>query len=152
MSWIYRGLEIDDIVKCPENSVGFIYRITQLEKIPGENAFSLGKFYIGKKQLYSNRRVKITQKEKAETGNNRKQFKQVIKESDWKTYNSSSKELQQEIKNLGEDAFVKEILEFCFSKRELSYKEVKWQFKLEVLENNTYNGNILSRFFKKKEV
>ena len=143
MSWIYQNRIIEALEEVPTGAIGFVYKIS---------AKSSGKFYIGKKQLFTNRRVKITNKEKLESGNNRRKFKQVVKESDWKSYCSSSKELQQEFKNLGEDAFQKEILEFCFDKRSLSYKEVWWQFKLDVLANDTWNANILSRFFRAKDI
>jgi len=140
--WYYKEQIIDCLEKIPISAIGFIYKITKLDDY---------KFYIGKKQIYTNRRTKITQKEKLETGNNRKKFKIVTKESDWLTYNSSCLELKKEIKELGEGRFIKEILEFCFDKRDLNYKEVRWQFLLEVLEKNTYNGNILNRFFREKE-
>ena len=140
--WYYRGECIDNLEKVPTGAVGFIYKITR---------FDTDRFYIGKKQLFFARKTKITNKEKLESGNNRKKFKTVTKDSGWLNYNSSCKELQDEIKNLGEGRFLKEILEFCFDKRSLFYKEVWWQFKLDVLESNTYNANILSRFFKPKE-
>lgn len=69
---------------------------------------------------------------------------------DGKIIGGSCKELLEDIKNIGEDQFTKEIIEFCFNKTSLTYREVWYQFKFDVLEINSYNGNILSRFFRKK--
>lgn len=138
--WYYKGVVVNSMNDVPEGAIGMIYKIIRLDT---------NRYYIGKKQFTSTRKTKITQKEKTETGT-RKKFKQVVKESDWQNYNSSCKELQQEIKELGEHLFKKEILLYCFNKRDLTYEEVRYQFLLEVLEKDTYNANILSRFFKKK--
>lgn len=130
------NMEINSLGNCPDGAVGFIYLITD----------SSGKIYIGKKQLFSSRKTKITQKEKLETNNNRKKFKTVVKESDWLLYNSSCKELQDEIKKAPQN-FKKEIIEFCFDKRELTFYEVYYQIKYDVLFKDSFNKNILSRFF-----
>ncbi len=85
-NWKYKGEEVTDILYFPENCVGFIYSITNVET---------GKFYIGKKILRTNRKKKLTKREIAEhTAPGRKPTsKRVIAESDWKTYFGSSKEL-----------------------------------------------------------
>jgi uncharacterized protein YqgQ len=45
----------------------------------------------------------------------------------------------------------REILLICYSATELTYQEVKHQFKYEVLEKENYlNANILGRFYKTK--
>ena len=141
MSWIYKNNEINSLEQVPEGAVGFIYKITNIRT---------SKFYIGKKQLYSTRRTKISKREKEATST-RKTFKITTTESDWLTYFSSCVELKKEKQQIGEDSFEREIIEFCFNKRDLNYKEVWWQFHLDVLANNTYNGNIASRWFKPKE-
>lgn len=138
MNWTYDNKEIDSLNNFPTDCVGFIYKIT--------NTIN-GRIYVGKKILLNSRRTAISKKEKAKT-KTRKKFKVVVKESDWKTYFGSCKELQEDIKKYGEQYFVREILEFCHSKRYMTYCEVKYQFKYEVLENDSYNGNIMSKFYK----
>lgn len=144
--WIYNGKEVKSLEDLPEGAVGFIYKISKIEIDDVFPEGNPGKFYIGKKQLFTNRRVKITNKEKIETKNNRKKFKQLIKESDWLIYNSSCLELKKEILE-NKNKFIKEIIEFCFNKKELTFFEVYYQFKHNVLFTNTYNKNILNRFF-----
>lgn len=140
-NWTYNGKPVINIDDLPnhETLVGFVYCITHIKT---------GKFYIGKKSLHSSRKTKISQKEKKETGT-RKKSKQVIKESDWKTYWGSCTELKEDIKKLGAQAFKREIIELCCSKKFLTYCEVSHQVKHDVLTSNSYNGNILSRYFKK---
>jgi hypothetical protein len=139
--WILNYKAIDSIEDIPdyENVVGFIYRITNART---------GKFYIGKKNLQHSRKTRITKKEKLET-KTRKTFKKVIKESDWLTYYGSSKELSADVAKYGEACFTREIVQLCKSKKYLSYCEIEWQIKLDVLRADSYNGNILGRYYKK---
>ena len=120
-----------------ENLVGFVYKITHLKT---------GKIYIGKKQLEYSRKTAITKKEKAETGT-RKRTKRVTKQSNWLDYWGSCKELTAEIKNEGKKMFKREIIEICCTKKYLNYSELSHQIKNDVLNNNSYNGNILGRYF-----
>ena len=137
--WIYKDTEITSIDQVPEGAIGFCYLMINSET---------GRKYVGKKQLYSERRTRINKKEKTET-NTRKQFKIVRKESDWVIYNSSCKEIQEECKK--DVIFNRFIIQWCFSKRELTYTEVKLQFNNNVLESDEwYNENILTKFFKGK--
>lgn len=122
----------------PLNACGFVYKITNLQN---------GKIYIGKKSLYSKRRIKIPKREKL-LNPSRKIYKEVIKETDWRSYTGSSLVLNQDIALLGEDLFEKEIIQWAYTRKELSYLEVKWQFHYNVLEIDSYNGNILGRFFR----
>lgn len=122
-----------------DNLVGFVYKITNIEN---------GMFYVGKKIFKNTNKVKLTEKEKL-TSNSRKTFKIVVKESNWKSYYGSCKELLEDIKTLGKDKFKREILQLCTSKKQMTYYETELQFKLEVLRNSTYNANILGKFFRK---
>ena len=73
-------------------------------------------------------------------------YKQVQKESDWKTYYGSHSFIKEA--NIGD--LERKILQVAFNKKELTYLECKWQFVLEVLETNKYlNDNILGKFFDK---
>ena len=135
--------EYDSVDKFPENCVGFVYKITNIKT---------GKFYIGKKSLYSNIRKKLTKKELAEyTGPGRKPVKKLVtSESNWLVYWGSNKGILQEIKEEGTDSFRKEILRFCFNKKQLTYWEVHYQCINEVLlTDKSYNDNVLAKFFRK---
>ena len=135
--------EYDSVDKFPENCVGFVYKITNIQT---------GKFYIGKKSLYSNIRKKLTKKELAEySGPGRKPTKKLVtSESNWIDYWGSNKGILQEIKDLGTDSFRKEILKFCFNKKQLTYWEVHYQCINEVLlTDKSYNDNVLAKFFRK---
>ena len=67
----------------------------------------------------------------------------VYKETDWKTYDGSSKETE------GLVIKEKHIMHLCSSKRNMTYMETKMLFINEVLEDETYiNGNILGKFYK----
>lgn len=139
--WTYQNKEITTIDQIPEGTFGYIYLITNI---------LTNKFYVGKKQLSSNRKAKLTKKEKLLPENKRKRFKRVIKETDWLTYWGSSEELKQDIEKLGIENFKREILCFCSTKMNLSYYEVHYQFKYDVLFKDSYNKNILGKFYKGK--
>lgn len=135
--------EYDDASKFPEKCIGFVYKITNIKT---------GKFYIGKKSLYSTTRKKLTKKEIAEhTGPGKKPSKKtVVKESNWENYWGSNEILLQEIKENGTKDFRREILKFCYNKKQLTYYEVHFQCINEVLlTDKSYNNNINSKFFRK---
>jgi hypothetical protein len=135
--------EYDSVDKFPEKCIGFVYKITNIKT---------GKFYIGKKSLFSNVRKKLTQKELAElTSPGRKPTKKLVtSESNWLVYWGSNKGILQEIKKEGTDHFRKEILKFCFNKKQLTYWEVHYQCVNEVLfSDKSYNDNVLAKFFRR---
>ena len=145
--WLYvsekdKSRFIESLEDFPENCIGFIYLIKNR---------TTGKIYIGKKSLYSNTNKKLTKKEIAEqTGPGRKPTKKLVtKESNWKVYMGSSKELLADIKEIGEDIYERNILHFCFSKKQLTYYEINYQMKYNVLEVDSYNDNILGKFYRK---
>lgn len=134
--WIY----IDPV--HPEDWFGFVYVIKN--KVTG-------RIYVGKKVFWNNLKKKLTKTELAEqTGPGRKPtHKRVTKESNWMTYWGSNKELLADIKELGEENFERRILKLCKSKKELTYYELHYQCKEEVLLNNAYNDNILGKFYRR---
>lgn len=125
--------------EIPNNVFGFVYIIVNL---------LTDKFYIGKKQMFSKRKVKISKREKKKTGT-RKTFKIVIKEMNWKDYTGSNIELNNDIETLGEINFAKRILSFQTSKKRLTYAEIKEQMCRDVLIMNSYNSNIAGKYFRK---
>jgi hypothetical protein len=132
-NWIYKDKPFTEV---PENAFGFVYLITNIKS---------GQQYIGKKQFHSHLSKKVKGRK------NRTHFK---KDSGWQKYWSSCKELKDDVVRLGEDSFVREILEIYMTKREWSYGEIEEQVKCDVLtaklsngEPAFYNRNIMNRFF-----
>lgn len=120
----------------PNEFIGFIYCITNLID---------GRKYIGKKTLYSTRRVMRTITLKSGK-KKRKKITQIV-ESDWKDYWSSSTELQNDVKQLGKENFHREILVLCKTKAELSYMETKMIFQHDCLldPSRWYNAFVSCR-------
>lgn len=115
-------------VPClPEGVYGFVYLITNTV---------YQKSYIGKKQILTLR------KRKPLKGKKKKRIDVV--ETDWKTYTSSSEQVNKDIELLGKDKFTFEILRFCYSKSELAYFEAKEQFDREVLLREDYYNGIIN--------
>lgn len=145
MNWTYKKEEIEDISHFPDNTYGFIYKITHLPS---------NKAYIGKKVLYHQRKVKLGKKELAmyEGVVGRKpSYKIAILESDWKKYWGSNKPLLELVKNEPSENFTKEILHTCSSKKLLTYYETQTLFVYRVLEEPDmyFNDNILGKFYRK---
>ena len=143
MNWLYNEENITDISQFPKDAIGFLYEVED------EN----GKKYIGKKALYHNKKRKLSKKDllKFEGKVGRKPtHERLTKESDWKTYYGSHKEIKKLIKE-GNIQFTRKILKFAFSKKQLTYLEAQLLFKLGVLENSIdyYNDNILAKFYRK---
>jgi hypothetical protein len=139
--WLYKNKVINKLEDLPEGTFGFIYKITNKTD---------GKFYIGKKQIMSQTNVKLGKKEleALPTQRGKKPSKKlVIKESNWVDYMGSNKFLLEDIKNLGEKKFLKEILVICPNKKLLTYWELAIQCKYDVLQVNCYNDSILGKFF-----
>jgi len=111
--WQYQGDTITSIEQMPENSIGFIYIITNTEE---------EKIYVGKKHMY--------------------------KGKNWLNYYGSSKELIEDIKLKGKETFRREIIKFCNTNIALTYYEVYYQMGYKVLTTNSYNKNILGKFYK----
>lgn len=138
--WYYNNSPITTIEDCPEGSYGFIYCIE--DKCSGQK-------YIGKKALHSYRTERV-RKLNERTGriNTVKEVK--VLESDWQRYFGSSLEIKDLIKSRGtKDGFIRNIIRFCFSKKELTFREIQEQCKADVLDNDLYiNSNIAGKFFK----
>lgn len=130
-NWIYENKEVLSINDMPEKCVGFVYMLFNKSK---------NHYYIGKKILQYKRTLKPLK--------NTKKKRHVIKPSGWETYTGSNELLNEDIKK--GDVIEKKILKYCFSKKQLSYHEVKFQFQMNALEDeNCYNSNILGKFFRK---
>ena len=124
MSWTYQGEQITEISNEYE---GFVYLITNLTD---------NRKYIGKKLA----KFKTTKPPLKGKKNKRRGYK----ESDWREYWGSSDRLNEDVKNLGEDKFSREILYFCKSRAEMSYIEAREQFDRRVLETDEYYNGIIN--------
>ena len=145
MNWYYKGEAMTSVEDFPPLTFGFVYRVIHEPT---------GKIYIGKKVLQFNRKAKLTKRDLAlyEGQSGRKpSYKRVVKESDWKTYYGSHKEILALIKDGKEDDFKREILTCVTTKKLLTYEETKALFLYEVLikPDEYFNDNILGKFFRK---
>lgn len=129
MTWYYNNEIVSEL---PEDCVGFVYIIT--------NTVS-GRMYIGKKLAKFSKTTYKTVKLKNGT-KKRKKIRGKV-ESDWQDYYGSSDNLKADIEILGVDKFKREILYYCKSKAEASYKEAKEQFQRKVLESDDYYNGII---------
>ena len=118
---------LNDGVIMLEDTFGFIYEIT--------NTIN-NKKYVGKKQCIS--RIK----RKPLKGKKRNRIDH--KESDWRSYTSSSNELNEDINKYGKSKFIFRILRICESKWALAYYEAKEQFDRDVLFRDDYYNGILN--------
>ena len=123
MSWQYNGEDFTDV---PKEMEGFVYVITNITN---------NKKYIGKKHFWTRQK-------------DRKTGRRKTKESDWQSYFGSCDELKEDLKLLGPDKFIKEILYLCPHKKSMSYYETYEQFQRNVLlSNDYYNTNIGGTFY-----
>jgi hypothetical protein len=128
MTWKYSGI---DFTETSSEYEGFVYLITNLKN---------GKKYIGKKTFWFRQK-------------NKKTGKRELRESDWKSYFGSCQELISDVKVLGKENFLREILYLCKSKKSMTYYEIKEQFNRNVLEyDEYYNTNIGGRYFHKDSI
>jgi hypothetical protein len=114
-------------IQYMDEPFGFIYEITNNVN---------NKKYIGKKQCIR----KIKRKPLKGRLRNRIDFG----ESDWKSYTSSSKELNDDIIKYGKENFVFKIIKYCNSKWALAYYEIKEQLDKNVLLNDNYYNGIIN--------
>ena len=124
MSWMYQGKPVKEI---SDEYEGFVYLITNLKT---------NQKYVGKKLA----KFKTTKPPLKGKKNKRRGYK----ESDWREYWGSSDRLNEDVKNLGEKNFTREILYFCKSRAEMSYIEAREQFDRRVLETDEYYNGIIN--------
>ena len=92
--------------------------------------------YLGKKQM-----VKTIKRPPLKGKKNKRH---IIRKSDWKSYTGSCNELNEEINQFGKENFAFTILDICYNKWELAYKEAKLQFEREVLLSEQYYNGIIN--------
>lgn len=128
--WIYQGSEFteDQIDK----HIGFVYLITNKTN---------GRKYIGKKLFWFSKTRTVKGKKKKEKSL-----------SDWPIYWSSSEELKNDVKSLGEENFTREILYLCGNKGTMSYLELREQIDRRVMETDEYYNAFVGGKIHKKHI
>ena len=128
-NWIHNGKEMLSHDDFTDDAVGFIYRIN----------YENGKSYIGKKLIRSLVKLKPTKEQLAIRKNySRKEWKN----KPFVRYIGSTKS------SFGLIIESREILEICSDKINLTYAEVKWMMREDVLCNEKYlNDNVLGKFY-----
>ena len=121
--WYYNN-ELFELT--PEEYQGFVYQITELHT---------NKKYIGKKNFWKPKILPVNK--------TRKKRVRTRVESDWKTYFSSSSQIQKLVEESGEEKFKREILKLCKTKGEMSYYEAKLQFENNVLFRDDYYNEFI---------
>lgn len=124
--WLFENKEFNPNDTRIENLAGFVYCITDLIN---------NKKYIGKKTLWSTRRLKPLK------GKTRRRVKKV--QSDWMKYYGSNEEVKLLVENEGSVRFKREILKLCKTKGLMNYYEAKEQFDREVLFNDEYYNEFI---------
>lgn len=125
--WLYNNKEFTE--KDIGDYFGFVYLI--------ENLID-NRRYIGKKFFT-----------RAGTKQIKGKKKKVRLSSGWVNYWSSSKELQEDVKKLGEENFTRTILFLCKTRSECSYRETKEIFTRDaLLSENFYNSWVSCKIHK----
>ena len=124
MQWTYQGKIVEEL---PEDCEAFVYLITNTTN---------DRKYVGKKL------AKFKKTRPPLKGRINKRRSKV--ESDWRDYWGSSDQLQEDVNQIGEDKFTREILYYCPSRGVLSYIEAKEQFDRRVLETDEYYNGIIN--------
>ena len=134
--WLYEGKPYDpEFEEIPPEYAGFVYRITDTET---------GEKYIGQKRFRRTKTLPITK--------TRKRRKKTLVESDWRVYYSSSTIIKQAVTEGLSDRYLREILQFGYSKGDLSYLETKLQFDMGVLLSDDYLNGIINCRISKSHV
>lgn len=119
-----------------DSNFGFIYKVTHKET---------GKYYIGKKQYWTLKPKANRRHKKPDTKLSSVYFKENFKESDWKTYTTSSrnKEFKKYISNSPYN-YVWEVLINCKSKAIMSFMETVCILKHSkfLTDELCYNGHV----------
>ena len=124
MQWTYQGKKVEEL---PQDCEAFVYLITNTTN---------NRKYVGKK-LAKFKKTRPPQK-----GRINKRRSKV--ESDWRDYWGSSDQLQEDVNQIGEDKFTREILYYCPSRGVASYLEAREQFERRVLEKDEYYNGIIN--------
>ena len=124
MSWFFLNTKDEFTEEHIGEAFGFVYMITHLKT---------GRKYIGKKFFTKSKTKQVKGKKKRSRVS-----------SDWITYWGSNKKLQEEVKENGEDQYVREILHLCKTRSECSYWETWEIFSRHALMHESYYNEWVS--------
>ena len=124
MSWFFLNTKDEFTEEHIGEAFGFVYMITHLKT---------GRKYIGKKFFTKSKTKQVKGKKKRSRVS-----------SDWMTYWGSNKKLQEEVKENGEDQYVREILHLCKTRSECSYWETWEIFSRHALMHESYYNEWVS--------
>ena len=124
MKWTYQGKIVEELPEDCEASVYLITNTTNDRKYVGKKLAKFKKTRPPLKGRINKRRSKV--------------------ESDWRDYWGSSDQLQEDVNQIGEDKFTREILYYCPSRGVASYLEAREQFERRVLEKDEYYNGIIN--------
>lgn len=124
--WLYKNNPVSSETFLENNTIGFVYLITDLHN---------NKKYVGKKLVNFKKKLPPLK------GKSRKRI--VVVESDWMDYYGSSEEVKQLVEQFGSERFKREILHLCKTKGEMSYLEAKEQFDRSVLLSDEYYNEFI---------
>jgi len=124
-------MDWEGVPKDIENYFGFIYCVTRLNALSGEKSK-----YIGKKQF--------TNKIKRKPLKGKKRSRRDTKESDWRDYYGSSKELKEMLEKHGKENFKREILTLSTCKWESAFLELIFQLKNNVIISDEFLNGVMN--------
>lgn len=128
MTWQWNGRDLTE--DDAEKYYGFVYCIHNLKE---------NKRYIGKKFFTKAGYRQVKGKRK-----------KTRKPSDWPTYWGSNDKLIADVKRLGEENFIREVLHLCVNRSDCAYLELKEQMINKALEREDfYNDWIMCKISKK---
>lgn len=123
----WTGLEVN-----PDKHFGFIYRITHNPS---------GRRYIGRKQIWMAKQGVKGCRSRVMDRQSPKWNDKCWRESNWKVYTGSSKNLLKHISEHDVSEYTFEIIEICTSRGELTYCEARAQWDARVLEATLPDGS-----------
>lgn len=118
--WLYENQEFAD----PQDYYGFVYIITNLTN---------SRKYIGRKYFTKSKTKQVKGKKR----------KSRIT-SDWSDYWGSNIELQNDVEQLGQQKFTREIVRLCKTRAECAYYETKYILEVDALLKTEYYNSWLS--------
>ena len=130
MTWQWNGRDLTE--DDAEKYYGFVYCIHNLKE---------NKRYIGKKFFTKAGYRQVKGKRK-----------KTRKPSDWPTYWGSNDKLIADVKRLGEENFIREVLQLCVNSSDCAYLELKEQMIAKVLERDDYYNDWLMVKVSKKNL
>lgn len=134
--WILK--DTDEVYQPDKDDVAFVYVIL----------FEDGEFYIGKKNLFTKRKVPFTKKQiESMTDKRKKKYKTVTKESNWKKYCSSSEKVIDKIEKGMEPK--RYVVRSCKSLKESSFFENMYLYHY-IPQDDCLNDNVSGAYFKEE--